>query len=187
MGGYAQAWYSRVNWGGVIAGVAVALSIELVLSILGLIIGFSFSKIKSTGVLQDIGMVVSGWAAVSKVISLFFGGYVAARIVGSQSYSDGLWYGFIVWSINLLASLIITTATIAGLFGFAGIILLVLVGVLLSGVEITTSNLRSMAKVTVIFSAAVLATILLSLGFALLGGILGSNRSTVNKVEEKTD
>lgn len=88
-----------VRWGAVFAGVVVGVSVQLVLSLLGLASGLSTSDIQN-GEASSIGPLA--WAGISMLISAFVGGYVAARMTGLKRKADGVLHGVVAWSVTTL-------------------------------------------------------------------------------------
>ncbi|HEX7633684.1 MAG TPA: hypothetical protein VF427_00210, partial [Noviherbaspirillum sp.] len=78
-----QLW-PAIRWGAVIAGVAVGLSVQLVLTLLGIATGLSTVNL-SQG--ETVGTGPLLWAGFSMLVSAFVGGYVAARMSGLKRKS----------------------------------------------------------------------------------------------------
>lgn len=100
--------FSAVRWGAVLAGVVVGVSIQLVLTLLGIATGLS-----ATDVVQGdtVGMGPLVWAGLSMLIAAFVGGYVAARMTGLKRKIDGVLHGIVTWAVTTL--LFATLATSA--------------------------------------------------------------------------
>ncbi|MDR1729544.1 MAG: hypothetical protein LBR52_02670 [Prevotellaceae bacterium] len=98
--------WSRISWGSVIAGVITVIAISILLSILGTSIGlFMFDPTESHPA-SGIGATMGIWTAVSLLISLAAGGFVAGKLSGS----DGFIHGFLVWSSTLIVGIIFVVA-----------------------------------------------------------------------------
>jgi hypothetical protein len=87
--------YSRISWGAVFAGTAVAVAMSLLLSVLGLAIGVGLF-----GVSRGVGF----WMVFSTLVSMAFGGYVAGRLAGTFSHLDSELHGLTVWALTALLS-----------------------------------------------------------------------------------
>ncbi len=98
-----------VRWGAVFAGVVVGVSVQLVLSLLGLASGLSTIDLQK-GEASSIGPLA--WAGLSMLISAFVGGYVAARMTGLKRKADGVLHGVVTWAVTTL--LFASLATSAG-------------------------------------------------------------------------
>lgn len=100
-----------IRWGAVIAGVAVGISVQLALTLLGIATGLSASDVSSTEA-SALGQGAMVWAGVSMLIAAFVGGYVAARMTGLKRKADGVLHGVVTWSVTtLLFATLATSAT----------------------------------------------------------------------------
>ena len=172
------AWYSRLSWGSIFAGVFIAIAAQIVLSSLGVLAGFSTATITSVADLRDISAGVGIWTAISALISLFIGGYVASRIASVQFSSDGLWHGLSVWAFALVVSILLGVFGATGLLGFAGNALTALRGIIPTGATVSPADIRTAVDVVTTTAGYFLLGSLLSLATALLGGWLGSGRTS---------
>ena len=108
----------RISWGAILAGVAVALSIQLLLNVLGIGIGASTIDIRQ-GDTPGSGLAIGAgiWFAVSALISLWFGGWAAGRLAGVPNSKDGMLHGFTTWSITSIATIFLLSSAAGGLIG----------------------------------------------------------------------
>lgn len=107
----------RVRWSAILAGWAVALATQLVLTLLGLGIGAWSIDLREA---EPVGAVPIGtgiWTGISMLIAAFVGGYITARMSGSSLRSDGLYHGVIVWGVNWLVFAWLTTTAMATMLG----------------------------------------------------------------------
>lgn len=97
---------SRVMWGAVFAGVVIAIVVQMVLSLLGAGIGLStVDPLRfSSPDMAAFGMGAAVWWAVSSVISLFAGGWVASHMAGSSEKSDAVLYGLLTWGLAAIVT-----------------------------------------------------------------------------------
>lgn len=88
--------HTRISWGAVLAGTAVAVALSLLLSILGLAfgVGMLFSAPRRTGL----------WLVFSTLIAMGAGGYVAGRLAGTFNHLDSELHGLTVWAFTVLLS-----------------------------------------------------------------------------------
>lgn len=111
-----------IRWGAVLAGVAVGLSVQLVLALLGIASGLSAINITQGETPSTTGPLL--WAALSMLISAFIGGYVAARMSGLKRKVDGVLHGAVSWAVTtLLFALLATSVTgslLSGIFNTVG-------------------------------------------------------------------
>lgn len=114
-------YHDQVRWGPIIAGLAVALSTQLVLSALGLAIGAN--NIGESGsprtIAGDVGIGVGIWSIVSLLISLFAGGWMAARTAGRMNRNTALLNGAVLWASTLALSAWLISSGVSGAFGVA--------------------------------------------------------------------
>jgi hypothetical protein len=114
-------YHDQVRWGPIIAGLVVALSTQLVLSALGLAIGAG--TISDSGaprtITPGVGTNVGIWSIVSLLISLFAGGWTAARTAGRMSRNTALLNGAILWASTLALSAWLLSSGVSGAFGVA--------------------------------------------------------------------
>ncbi|MCL5237856.1 MAG: hypothetical protein M1353_08420 [Nitrospirae bacterium] len=91
---YPRGFLKRISWGAIFAGTIVALVIELTLSLLGMGIGLGVvNPATETNPLGGVGTGAGIWLAVSTLISLFAGGWVASRLAGFPRSSTGILHG----------------------------------------------------------------------------------------------
>ena len=110
--------FPQIRWGAVLAGVAVGISIQLVLALLGIAMGLSTLDVVQGERPGGTAPVV--WAGLSMLISSFIGGYVTARMSGFKRKSDGVLHGAVSWAVTtLLFALLATSVTgslLSGIF-----------------------------------------------------------------------
>jgi hypothetical protein len=114
-------YHDQVRWGPIVAGLVVAISTQLVLSAFGAAIGLS--SIGGSGSPRSdaagVGVGVGIWAIISLLISLFVGGWVAARTSGRISRNASILNGVILWASMLALSAWLLSSGVAGAFGVA--------------------------------------------------------------------
>lgn len=172
-GGYVPAWYSRLSWGSIFAGVLVAIAAEFVLSAIGVVIGFGSPSITTAADLRAVSAGVGIWAAISVLIATFIGGYVASRIANVQLTSDGIWHGLTVWAFALVLGILLGSLGVTGLLSFIGTAAAALRAF---GVTVSPSAISTAANTLATSAGYFLLGSLLSLATAILGGWLGSSR-----------
>src|SRR5687768_350711 len=87
----------RVRWAAVFAGLFAALTTLVVLSLLGLAIGFS--SYNAGEPLQNFGIGAGIWGAISAVIAFAVGGWLAARTAALAGRGIGALNGAMVWIV----------------------------------------------------------------------------------------
>jgi hypothetical protein len=119
--------FPAIRWGAVLAGVAVGVSVQLALTLLGIATGLSTTDVTQG---ETVGMGPLLWAGFSMLVAAFVGGYVAARMSGLKRKADGILHGAVAWAV--------TTIMFAALATSIG-------GTLLSGVFNNMSQLAQSA------------------------------------------
>lgn len=114
----------RVSWGAIFAGAFIALVVQLGLGLLGLAIGLgTIDPATEANPLSGIGVGTGIWLAISTLIALFAGGFVAARMAGLPRRPDGILHGLVAWSlVTFLSFYLMTTAVGRVISGAAGVI-----------------------------------------------------------------
>ena len=101
----ATAWFGtegmKVSWGGVFAGVLVALGVSMLLAALGVAIGVSAVDPGATDA-RTIGLGAAVWGGLQLLIALFIGGMVATRVGAIIDTTTGFFEGVLVWVVGLL-------------------------------------------------------------------------------------
>jgi hypothetical protein len=108
----------RISWGAIIAGVIVALVLQLALNLLGLSIGANAINPavgRDTAEPDELGRNALLWVGVTTIIALFFGGWVAGRMAGLPDNTDGLVHGLITWALVTLITFYLLTTRIGAL------------------------------------------------------------------------
>lgn len=111
----------RISWGAVFAGVVMALVVQVLLAMLGTGIGLSTMDPASgaTPDAQTFGLGAGLWWAVSMLVALFIGGWVAGHMAGLPAASDGRLHGLLVWGLTTLLMLYLLSSTVGGVIGGA--------------------------------------------------------------------
>jgi hypothetical protein len=110
--------YARISWGSVVAGAIIALATQIVLTLIGLAIGLATLD-PATGDNPSGGALGAGagiWLLISSLVSLFLGGYIAARLAGKY---NGWLHGLTTWGTLTLATLMLLTSAAGRLVGAA--------------------------------------------------------------------
>ena len=115
----------RISWGAVIAGVVLALVVQLLLGMLGLGIGMGTVQ-PATGdspSAQALGVGAAVWWVVTSLVALFIGGWVAGHLAGIPERLDGTLHGLLTWAVTtLLMFYLLTTAVGSLLSGAVGVL-----------------------------------------------------------------
>ena len=112
---------TRLSWGAVVAGVVIAVAVQLVLGILGAGIGLTMvDPVEGTTPgAAGFGIGAGIFWLITTVIALGAGGYAAARVAGVHDRFDALVHGLVVWGVTLILTLYLLTSVVGGIIGGA--------------------------------------------------------------------
>jgi hypothetical protein len=124
--------HSRISWGAILAGTAIAVVVGAALNILGVAIGANLvdAAARDTPDATTLGVGGGVWMVVSHLVGLALGAYAAARLSGTGDRTDGLLHGLAMWAtatilagmlLGSLAGSALSTAgsAVSGVFGSA--------------------------------------------------------------------
>lgn len=115
----------RVSWGAIIAGMVIAITVQMVLSLLGAGIGLStIDPLRySSPDASSFGIGAGVWWAVSSIISLFAGGWVAGHLAGSPEKTDAMLHGLLTWGLAaIVTAYLLASAVSAVVRGGASVV-----------------------------------------------------------------
>lgn len=110
----------RISWGGVIAGVVVALALQIVLNLLPMSFGLTFIGPDSAGSGSTIAWTTGILYLLMTALALFCGAFVAARLSNIPKASTGMLHGFLVWSLSVIVGTLGLSYATAGIAGQVG-------------------------------------------------------------------
>lgn len=109
--------FPAIRWGAVLAGVAVGISVQLALTLLGIASGLSLSSVSAVEGPATGALI---WAGLSMLIAALIGSYVAGRMSGLKRKTDGVLHGFVSWAVTTLLFVFLATSAggslLSGLF-----------------------------------------------------------------------
>jgi len=88
---------SRVSWGALVAGAVVGIALYMLLTLLGIALGMTFSERYDA---EQLGTAAAYWTFASLLVSMFFGGWVSTRCTAGEFRSEAALYGIIVWALT---------------------------------------------------------------------------------------
>jgi hypothetical protein len=91
----------KVSWGGVFAGVLVAMGVSMLLTSLGVAIGVSALN-PAAAEPGAIGTAAAVWGGLQLLLALFVGGMVATRVGAVIDRTTGFFEGVLVWVVSLI-------------------------------------------------------------------------------------
>jgi hypothetical protein len=112
---------NRVSWGAVLAGVVVALVVQLLINMLGIGIGAATLD-PATGDNPSPSSFSIGagiWWTLSGVIASLAGGYAAGRLSGKPKEGTAAWHGLTAWALTTLVIFYLLTSTMGSVLGGA--------------------------------------------------------------------
>jgi pyruvate/2-oxoglutarate dehydrogenase complex dihydrolipoamide acyltransferase (E2) component len=119
----APAW-QRVRWGAVFAGLVITVVTQMLLTLLGLAIGFTAVDPREGAPGRGLGIGAAIWGVLSLLVSLYVGSFLAGRLSGVLRRGDGALNGVLVWAVSLLAMVYFVStgvsSLLSGLFGMVG-------------------------------------------------------------------
>lgn len=122
---YLNAALTKVSWGAVFAGVAVALVVQLLLNLLGAGVGAAVIDpgTNDNPSATTLSVSTAVWFVVSGLIASFVGGYVASRLSGHPVRSTGALHGLTTWATTTLVVVYLLTTSVGALLGgvFSGL------------------------------------------------------------------
>ncbi|MCV9879697.1 CAP-Gly protein [Brenneria izbisi] len=100
----------KISWGSIIGGVVTVLAVSLLFSTLGTGLGFSIVDPLSDEPVDGVGTTVLVWSALSIIVSLAAGAFIAGRLAAV----DGLIHGFLVWATALIVAAVLGGMLLGG-------------------------------------------------------------------------
>ena len=116
---------NRVSWGAILAGMVVALVVQVLLTMLG--VGVGAAALDPGGgdspQASTFSIVSLIWYAVSGIVAAFAGGYMAARMSGKTAATTGALHGLTTWAVTTLLVPYLVTTSLGSIIGgtFRGI------------------------------------------------------------------
>jgi hypothetical protein len=105
---------SRVSWGAIAAGAMVALTIYIVLTLLGLALGV---EVAVRGTDSGLGAGTAIYSIVVLLLAMFFGGWATSRLAVGESKTEAVLYGLILWGVLFLGMVWLLSAGLRTGFG----------------------------------------------------------------------
>jgi hypothetical protein len=87
---------SRVSWGANAAGAMVALTVYVVLTLLGVALGI---EVAVRGSVAELGAGTAIYSILALLLAMFFGGWATSRLAVGESKLEAVLYGLILWGV----------------------------------------------------------------------------------------
>jgi hypothetical protein len=108
---------SHIEWGAIVAGLAVGLGVQMVFTLLGLAIGAWSIDLRDAQPAGGIPLATGLWTGMSMLISAFIGGYAASRLSGASIRTDGLYHGAVLWGVTSVVFAWLGTTALSFMIG----------------------------------------------------------------------
>lgn len=106
----------RVSLRAIIAGAIVAISLQLLFSMLGLALGaWAFEPATDNTPAEGFDIGAGIWWVVTSIISMAAGGWVAGRLAGIPNRLDGGLHGLVTWGLVTLVTFYLLSSAVGGL------------------------------------------------------------------------
>lgn len=110
---------SRVSWGAILAGTAIALACSLMLTFFFTAVGLSLRDADIRGDAMGVGALIA--AVLTLLVSLFIGGWVATQMTAGETHREAVIYGLLTWATFTAVSLAMVGMGVrAGYFAVVG-------------------------------------------------------------------
>jgi hypothetical protein len=120
-GNAAIGFINRLSWSAIIAGVFIAIAVQLLLSFLGLSIGFgSVDPLEEAKPFSGLGTGALIWWIVTMLISVFTGGWVAGWFANHIEKTALILHGLLTWCLLTLLNLYLITSSVGKIVGGVG-------------------------------------------------------------------
>ncbi|TFL19428.1 hypothetical protein [Jannaschia formosa] len=110
----------RTSWGAILAGSVFALGLYVLLSLVGLALGFSLVEPDQATPMNGSLTTTTVWLFVSQLVALGIGGYAAGRLAGVLRPMGSMLHGAVVWALTTLVALYMATSAAMGIANIAG-------------------------------------------------------------------
>jgi len=119
--GAASVLLNKISWSGVFAGALLALTVHLILNMMGIGIGAAtIDPVQGeTPSLAAFSIGAGIWWTISGIIAAFIGGYTASRLSGRPSRSTGGLQGVTAWALSIMVIFTMMTTTFGTIAGGA--------------------------------------------------------------------
>jgi hypothetical protein len=105
----------------VLAGVAIAIVVQVLLAILGGALGLAFVDPTESNnpELGTITIIATIWWVLSGILAAWAGGVTAGRLSGRPGTTSAAWHGLVAWAATTLVIFYLITTAIGGVVGGA--------------------------------------------------------------------
>lgn len=94
----------KVSWGAIFAGLSIAVALQILLGLLGIGIGLSvLDPTDPMGSVQGWGISTGVYVVLVQILSLFAGGYIAARLAPALRDQAAMFHGLSIWALATIS------------------------------------------------------------------------------------
>jgi len=107
--------WRRLSWGAIIAGFLIAMSLQLVFSVLGLWLNLWSFEVGTDDTFTGLATSAAIWWIITGSIAIFAGSWLAAYMSGTRSRTTGSAHGLTVWGLLTLVSFYFASSALGSL------------------------------------------------------------------------
>jgi hypothetical protein len=104
-----------VRWSAIFAGTAVAVGVWLLLQVFGMGAGLAAIDTDHAGSLRGVGIGTSVWSLLAPLIAMFVGGWVAGKLAATRDDKVGGLHGVVVWALTSVAGVMLAVSLISAI------------------------------------------------------------------------
>jgi hypothetical protein len=104
-----------VRWSAIFAGTAVAVGVWLLLQVFGMGAGLAAVDADNAGSLRGVGIGTSVWSLLAPLIAMFIGGWVAGKLAATRDDKVGGLHGVIVWALTSVLGVMLAVSLISAI------------------------------------------------------------------------
>lgn len=114
--------WGEVSLSAIFGGVVIALVSRLMLNLLGLSLAANtINPLTETNPIEPaLGTATIIWIAISTLLALFAGGWVAGRLANTTNHLNSILHGLITWALTSIVLLAIVGSAVGGLISGFG-------------------------------------------------------------------
>jgi ElaB/YqjD/DUF883 family membrane-anchored ribosome-binding protein len=101
----------HVSWGAIFLGLVIALAVQVLLGLLGIAVGFGVLDPSDPGGAQAWGVGSTIYVIFVQIVSLFLGGYIAARLSPAFTDRSAMLHGASIWALSTVIMVWLGTTT----------------------------------------------------------------------------
>ena len=110
-------YFSAIRWGAIIAGVVSGTASYLLLSLLGIAVGWTAVDPQSAEPVGNVPLATGIWTGISMLVAAYIGGYVAGHMSGLSRVMDGMLHGFVAWGATTLLYAVLMMTALGAVLG----------------------------------------------------------------------